>query len=328
MESGINNIQPLLSIAIPTWNRAKTLDKALTFLIPQLYEFANEIELIISDNASSDETESIIRKYKEENSKLNFISNRNEENIQFFGNFTKCRELANGRYIWVLSDDDFVQKGLILKIVECLKLSNNIACVYLKSHKNQVIYSTEICDKELLIEQEKYRLGFISAAIFLNKKENDAYLNRKYANNPFIGFIYLLNSFNYFDNTVIVKGDCLAVSNAKPIGYNLFDVFVSGMQAVIQYMNEIQIDQRKIKKFRVSYLLSFIRPIYFLYKAEGNLRFSNASLSSISYINDLLFKNYWDLISFWLWFSPLFVIPRELLMSILKLKRLINTFLW
>lgn len=41
MESGIDNIQPLLTIAIPTWNRADTLDNALTNLIPQLYGFEN-----------------------------------------------------------------------------------------------------------------------------------------------------------------------------------------------------------------------------------------------------------------------------------------------
>ena len=56
--------RPLLSITIPTWNRAPILEIALSQLLPQLIEFKDSIELIISDNCSTDNTSEVINKFK------------------------------------------------------------------------------------------------------------------------------------------------------------------------------------------------------------------------------------------------------------------------
>lgn len=324
MDSGTNNLKPLLTIAIPTWNRAKTLDKALTCLIPQLCEFENEIQLIVSDNASTDETDIVVNKHKNENSKITFISNRNEENIQFFGNLSKCRELANGKYIWILSDDDFVKENLIRELITRLKGSNQCACVYLKNDLKLETFKSSIVSKEKLIEVENYSLGLISAVIFLNNKQNDKFLLNTYFESPFLGFIFLLNSFNYSNEAIIITGKCLIGANEKPIGYNFFDIFINGMKDVIDYMNKLNFPPRIVKKFRTSYLLNFILPIYFLYKAEGKLKFTQSELSPITDVNKWMSNEYSDLLSYWLYFFPVTITPNFVLLSGLKIRRKIK----
>ena len=55
--------EKLLTIAIPTNNRAKYLDKSLTHFTKQLSISNKNIDLIVSDNCSSDNTEEVVNKY-------------------------------------------------------------------------------------------------------------------------------------------------------------------------------------------------------------------------------------------------------------------------
>ena len=69
--------KPLLSICIPTYNRAEYLAKSLDSLIVQP-EFS-QIEVVISDNASTDNTEEVCKHYREKYP--NIVYYRNQENI-------------------------------------------------------------------------------------------------------------------------------------------------------------------------------------------------------------------------------------------------------
>jgi len=54
--------KPLVSIIIPTYNRANYLEKAIESVLKQTYE---NIEIIVSDNASTDNTMEVMQKYKD-----------------------------------------------------------------------------------------------------------------------------------------------------------------------------------------------------------------------------------------------------------------------
>lgn len=327
MESGIVSYQPLLTIAIPTWNRDETLDTALSHLIPQLHEFENEVELVVSDNGSDDNTNEVITRHKNTNPHLNFVHNRNEVNIQFFGNFSKCRELATGKYIWILSDDDFACDNVVNEIVLNIKKSGQLSCVYLKNNVNVNNLKTASISNEKLLEMENFSLSLISAVIFFNDKNNDKFLINKYYNSPFIGFIFLLNSFNSRKESLILEGKCLMGANAKATGYNYFDVYVNGMNDVINYMTFIELSPNVVRHFRTSYLLKFIRPIYLLYKAENKLTFTNGELSSIAEINTWISKAYSNMSSYWLFFYPITITPTVILNMALKIKRKTKAFI-
>ena len=92
--------KPLLSICIPTYNRAEYLEKSLESLVSQP-EFA-QIEVVISDNASTDNTEEVCRSYQKKYP--NIVYFRNEENIHD-RNFPTALMRANGIYRKLYNDN-------------------------------------------------------------------------------------------------------------------------------------------------------------------------------------------------------------------------------
>jgi abequosyltransferase len=95
----------LLTIAIPTYNRSRYLARLLESLVPQL-KGESRVELIISDNASPDETQATVEAYRSRD--LVFRSIRNETNIGAEANFVQCFGEASGRYVWLVGDDDVI----------------------------------------------------------------------------------------------------------------------------------------------------------------------------------------------------------------------------
>lgn len=110
--------RPLLTIAIPTYNRAPFLKELLEVLAPQL-RTVPEIELLISNNCSPDETEDVVNTFRDQIPRLNYV--RNSENIGSDNNFIQCFHLATGKFFFLLGDDDILLPGAIHKIKSLLQ---------------------------------------------------------------------------------------------------------------------------------------------------------------------------------------------------------------
>ena len=111
--------QPLLSICVPTYNRAHLLRVMLQSALPQFKEHCDLVELCVSDNASSDNTSEIVESSRELGP-LRY--SRNEENLGFHGNLKKLTtELARGKYIWLLGDDDLLRPGAVKRMLSILE---------------------------------------------------------------------------------------------------------------------------------------------------------------------------------------------------------------
>jgi len=106
--------RPLLTIAIPTYNRAGCLKELLSALAGQVKD-EPRVELIISDNASPDETASLVQEFVAQGHRVRYL--RNTENIGADANFLQCFEQARGKYVWLFSDDDIIIPGAVPKIL-------------------------------------------------------------------------------------------------------------------------------------------------------------------------------------------------------------------
>lgn len=107
--------EPLVSICIATYNGAKYIREQIDSLMNQTYQ---NIEVIIQDDCSSDNTVSILKTYQE---KMNITINRNEENLGYIKNFEKVLQKANGEYIAICDQDDIWVENKIELLI------NNIA---------------------------------------------------------------------------------------------------------------------------------------------------------------------------------------------------------
>jgi len=129
------SLRPLLSICISTYNRAEWLKvnlQNLKHLIPVALE---EVEVIVCDNASTDDTAEVVKPYLE---RKDFKYHCNERNVGMLGNLRETVHHAQGKYIWVLGDDDLLMAGAIERILKALQTHKNISLVYLNYAFTQI----------------------------------------------------------------------------------------------------------------------------------------------------------------------------------------------
>jgi glycosyltransferase involved in cell wall biosynthesis len=110
------NLEPLVSVGIPVYNGEKTLDACIKSAMNQTYR---NIEIIISDNSSSDSTTAICRKYANLDSRITFVVQK--ENIGPAANFSFVLSRSTGTYFMWLAADDFKSHDFIEVNLEFLK---------------------------------------------------------------------------------------------------------------------------------------------------------------------------------------------------------------
>ncbi len=98
---------PLVTISIPTYNRADTtLQETLNSAVEQTY---SPLEILVLDNCSSDETEEVVGSVRHPG--LRYV--RHSQNIGAHGNFVACVEEAHGEYLIILHDDDLIDRDFV-----------------------------------------------------------------------------------------------------------------------------------------------------------------------------------------------------------------------
>ncbi len=119
---------PLVSIAVPTYNRAPLLRVMLEALLPQVAAAGDAVEVCLSDNASTDETPEVIRQ-AQALGPLRY--SRNRENLGPICNVHRvANEMARGQFVWVLGDDDLVRPGAVARVVEALQAHADLDAFY------------------------------------------------------------------------------------------------------------------------------------------------------------------------------------------------------
>lgn len=102
----------LVTIAIPTFNRCNQLQRTIESVLAQDYQ---PIELIISDNASTDGTRDLCERYAEKHPSIRYV--RHETNRGPTANFDGLRALATGEYFAFLGDDDWFDPSYVSRCV-------------------------------------------------------------------------------------------------------------------------------------------------------------------------------------------------------------------
>ena len=109
----MNSVTPLVSIGLPVYNGEAYLPRTLATLIGQEYP---SIEIIISDNASTDRTEQICREFAAKDSRIRY--SKNEKNIGATRNYNRVFELSRGDYFKWASHDDEPHPSLVRRCLE------------------------------------------------------------------------------------------------------------------------------------------------------------------------------------------------------------------
>ena len=113
---------PLVSIGVPVFNGENGLAKALSALLNQDYQ---NLEIIISDNASTDSTKKICNEFLIKYKNIRYY--RNEKNLGSVDNFNKLVQLAMGKYFMWAAHDDLREKNYVSSCVEKLEKASDSA---------------------------------------------------------------------------------------------------------------------------------------------------------------------------------------------------------
>lgn len=123
MTEPVTRPQPRLSIVIPTVNRAYCVGKAIESALAQTYP---HIEIIVSDNGSSDDTQEVLARY--EDPRLRKYRHPETMPSSVHGNF--CLDSAQGEFFLGLSDDDFLEPTFAERVMALLDRYPDLAFVY------------------------------------------------------------------------------------------------------------------------------------------------------------------------------------------------------
>lgn len=105
----------ILSICIPTFNRGPFIRETLESIVAQ---YTSDVEIVISDNASTDGTDEIVRSMQERHERITYF--RSESNVGADRNFLQVIELASGTHCWLMGSDDSIGAGGIATVLDVL----------------------------------------------------------------------------------------------------------------------------------------------------------------------------------------------------------------
>ena len=230
-----------LTIGIPTYNRANYLKSNLDRLLPLVATYQNEVEVLISDNASTDGTKGIIEEFEKEYSFVRKIIK--PSNTGSFDNFLNLMRNAHGDYIWLFSDDDIIIEGAIREIINFLNDNPLISIVHLNNYgfkgefvpenlfgprlKTTKTFVTR--DKNIFLKCAGCHLTFLTTTIF----------NRQLLHNAWDVLVrdtdtYFLQVYAAFLSTAkddvemgYISFPCVAARANDRVNYNLYEVLLN-----------------------------------------------------------------------------------------------------
>ena len=319
--------QPKLSICIPTYNRAFYLDLLLQSITSQISCNETSIELVISDNASSDNTNEIVKKYINEGFKLEYL--QNVTNIGPDRNIAQCFIRAKGEYVWIVGDDDALILGALSSVMEIISTSKYgliylSAIGYNKVFPSNVRVETSIkkieCTKVKFARYVNIFLTFISGNI-INKNiflkySSDAFITQYYETSLVqLSWTYLVlikaDSFLYIKTPLVIS----KIGNTG--GYSLFQTFSKNLFNITSTSLSTQ---PKIMRIIInSAIISFFPSIIVSRKKLNNFNSENN-------IEQLLKETFHGFPYFWIFIFPLFKINKVFSLSWLFLSKIFNTF--
>ena len=110
--------RPTLSVCITTYNRSGWLDINLENLKRVSANVLGQIEIIVCDNCSDDETPVVVNRFLDQ---INIRYYRNSSNVGMLGNLAQTVSFARGDYVWLIGDDDLLHQGALEKILDIVE---------------------------------------------------------------------------------------------------------------------------------------------------------------------------------------------------------------
>ena len=307
----------LLSICIPTFNRSNYLHLCLSQFCKQIAPFIDEVELLVVDNYSTDNTKEIVAEIQK---LFSFVSyHRQEQNIGADGNFYWCFKHASGKYVWIFGDDDILLDHKLKVVMELLK-KNQPDLVHLGGYafvgddylleapkKKPIFPKPDVefdLSKKKFLNKVHYYITFATANIV-----NKSILPNNFDYESFLGLnlihtSWILEALTTGSKFTVVNEKIFASKINNTGGYKLFETFSENFNKIINYFVEVRgmgIYLKRIIHFNL--LLTFFPRFVLLFRIDMAHKFNDENPKNV------LQKVYKNKIWYWLFLIPVFNLP-------------------
>lgn len=307
-----------LSICIPTYNRSEYLSECLQSVLTSVAGNERDIEIVISDNASTDDTGDIVRAFQEKYPWIRY--HLNEQNIGAERNFYLLATLAQGDNIWIFGDDDKMEMSAVARVLENIQAGYGLTiCNYSMWDKQFTVQRKKSClpwekdesfeDSNVLLKRFGLHLGYISTVVI--KKT----LFLKLPAEEYEYFVEYGFPFLYSVYTGVANGSCRAGFIAAPLvcnrsgnsgNYDWYKYFATGSALIFNKLLSKGYMQSAVTTAKHQVLRDFLIPNMIHMKILGNSDNENKSMG-------IIFQHYKKNWLFWIVCVPLYFTPPFLL---------------
>ncbi|MFA5839247.1 MAG: glycosyltransferase [Candidatus Margulisiibacteriota bacterium] len=329
----------ILSVCIPTYNRAVLLKETLVCLLSVIPKSeAGKVEIVISDNGSTDHTEAIVNELiKTSPIAINYF--KIQENVGYDRNCMQVMQCSSGQYCWLLGDDDLPTPNSIVTLLDEIRKNENVD-VYLGNKEDfYCVPSQSMKSKKILDLSETKIFNFTGPQAIIDYLQ----MNR-----------YLIGLFNFISILVIRREAWMAVKNyekhleSKYIHIYMVMSILWGRKGRLKYLPAVLVKRRWGNDLTagMSERLHHDVNTYYGFSQEilkdpkivryvnklsiKNDVFSWAVRARVQDINKFyfvdfpfLFSHYWSLPIFWFKIFPLLFVPGTVLKIARGLYRII-----
>ena len=213
----------MISILLPVFNEGKYLSQCIESI---LIQDEDDYEVCISDNASTDDSWSIIERYSRFNIRINAF--RQPSKILPFDNLLYTLSQAKGEYVYLFAGDDYLLPGFFRSALSYFEIMPDLQVV------NQKIYAFNdqdgsiICASPVMSYENKINTSNSQLVDFVLKHNNcDELILGLFKRSPFIETIKMLNHTT-LDNFWIwvFLGICLQGKNKKQRQRIIKDIYM------------------------------------------------------------------------------------------------------
>lgn len=322
---------PRLSFCIPTYNRADFIGDCLDSILAQ---WEGGLEIVIVDGSSTDATPEVVAEYQRRYPFIRYY--RRPVNVGIDADVLKVVELATGDYCWLMSDDDRIEPGALVRVLSFLEANPSIAGVSLNyiSYDKTLAYriytapagsgdrlrgdlifdNRDVCYSELGVH-----LGYISAQVICRRLWNDVisrhdlspYMNSSWLLVYVIGLMLAKRSrWGYIHYPCVANRSANDSFITRVGGYRrqliahvTFDHVISGLFG----------DGRVRRNVFKTLVADRMHKNLASYKANG------ASIVLQLRLMVLYVRRYWSYPVFWWKVFPIFFVPNHVLSGVRRL---------
>lgn len=303
--------KPQLSISIPTYNRSKYLGETLRQLHSELGGCENDdVEVIVSDNSSTDNTESVVRSLIENGLKIRYI--RNNQNIGSDANIAQCFNLAKGKYVVILGDDDlFVDGGLSELLDELRDAEYGVA--YLRSYGFDYDFRKEhpgkggnhkVHDNPGSFLADIGPLMTLISGCVINKGLLPKVNANDYCGGNLVQVHLVIQAALKAQHNFLINRYMIACKRNNSGGYDFSKVFVENVGNILDYYTGKGLSRQDVLNIERKFIVTYI-PFYLMkqrYYRQGDMATIYQNFS----------KRYGGKLSFYICLYPILKLPRWL----------------